>query len=147
METKKRRKKVKKGIILPPVERINNKKMRFGKRKNAKKTPPPYLRPQTRGECIDGPRPCPYVGCRYHLFLDVYRAGGLQLNFGTENVDILKKVDHTCALDVADARTCSSEMVSKHLNVSVQAIKFTTAIAQKKVKRYLEIRELYDDEA
>lgn len=25
-------------------------------------------RPRTRGECADGPRPCPWLSCRHHLF-------------------------------------------------------------------------------
>lgn len=28
-------------------------------------------RPRTRAECVDGPRPCPWVGCSQHLLLEV----------------------------------------------------------------------------
>lgn len=28
-------------------------------------------RPRTRGECKDGPRPCPWVSCRHHLLLEI----------------------------------------------------------------------------
>ena len=28
-------------------------------------------RPQTRSDCQGGPRPCPFVSCRHHLYLDV----------------------------------------------------------------------------
>lgn len=31
----------------------------------------PYERPRTRGECRDGFRPCPFVACKYHLYLDI----------------------------------------------------------------------------
>lgn len=30
-------------------------------------------RPRTRGDCFRLPRPCPFVGCRHHLYLDVRR--------------------------------------------------------------------------
>jgi len=30
-----------------------------------------YYKPRTRAECVDGPRPCPYVSCQHHLYLDV----------------------------------------------------------------------------
>lgn len=30
-------------------------------------------RPRTRGDCLTMPRPCPWVGCRHHLLLDVAR--------------------------------------------------------------------------
>lgn len=57
-------------------------------------------RPKTRGECVDGPRPCPWVGCRHHLYLEVNeRTGSITINFpeiGVENMG------ESCALDVAD---------------------------------------------
>jgi len=55
-------------------------------------TPPmlPMLptRPRTRAECVDGPRPCPHLGCRYHLaeFWGAERPADAD----------------TCALDVAE---------------------------------------------
>jgi len=34
-------------------------------------------RPRSRSECSDAPRPCPFVSCKHHLFLDVSaRTGG-----------------------------------------------------------------------
>ena len=44
--------------------------------------------PRTRAECLDGPRPCPHLGCRYHL---------AEL-WGAER----PANGDTCALDVAD---------------------------------------------
>src|SRR3954470_6894429 len=39
-------------------------------------------RPTTRAECVNGLRPCPYVSCQHHLFLDVSsRTGAIKLNF------------------------------------------------------------------
>lgn len=32
-------------------------------------------RPRTRGDCWNGPRPCPFVGCKYNLWLDVHVRG------------------------------------------------------------------------
>src|SRR5262249_3741583 len=41
-----------------------------------------YYKPRARAECVDGPRPCPYVSCQHHLFLDVAaRTGAIKLNF------------------------------------------------------------------
>ena len=47
--------------------------------------PTPGRRPRTRGECLGGPRPCPWIDCRHHLggerhetcCLDVIRSGGM----------------------------------------------------------------------
>jgi hypothetical protein len=58
------------------------------------------IRPQTRGDCANGPRPCGFVSCRYNLYLDVNpRTGSLKLNFPGVELDELAE---TCALDVAD---------------------------------------------
>lgn len=57
--------------------------------------------PRTRGECVDGPRPCPWVGCRHHLYLDVdEKTGAIRLHDpDVEPWDMVM----TCALDIADA--------------------------------------------
>lgn len=55
--------------------------------------------PRTRGECLDAPRPCPWVRCRHHLYLDVKDNGLIRYNFPGLEVDELKD---TCSLDVAD---------------------------------------------
>ena len=60
-----------------------------------------HPRPKTRGDCIDGPRPCPWVGCRHHLYLDVLPGSGeLKIRLGGEPEDLPE--DRSCALDVAD---------------------------------------------
>ena len=56
-------------------------------------------RPLTRGECVDGPRPCPWVGCRHNLFLDVNDDGGIRFRDPTVEPDV---VAESCSLDVAD---------------------------------------------
>lgn len=53
-------------------------------------------RPRTRADCENGPRPCPYVGCKYHLYLDVGRGGSLKLNYPHLEPEELQ---HSCALD------------------------------------------------
>jgi len=55
-------------------------------------------RPRTRSECPTF-RPCPFVSCRYHLYLDVTRRGRLRINFPERDLD---ELDVTCALDVAE---------------------------------------------
>lgn len=39
-------------------------------------------RPRTRGDCEGRPRPCPWVGCRHNLLIDVTPAGSIVLNAG-----------------------------------------------------------------
>lgn len=64
-------------------------------------------RPRTRGECTDGPRPCPWVGCRYHLLGlgDNGRLGPRSAVLSPDDDAIAERIDalpETCALDVAD---------------------------------------------
>jgi hypothetical protein len=39
-----------------------------------------FRRPRTVGDCRKGIRPCPWVGCRMNLLIDVLPDGGLLLN-------------------------------------------------------------------
>ena len=42
----------------------------------------PYDRPSTRADFGKGPRPCLYVACKYHLYLDVNpETGSIKINF------------------------------------------------------------------
>lgn len=59
-------------------------------------------RPRTRGDCADGPRPCPWVSCRFHLYLDVKPSGAIRYNRPDIAPDELERMPETCALDVAD---------------------------------------------
>lgn len=61
--------------------------------------PDDVQRPRTRGECVDGPRPCPWVSCRHHLYLDVSEIGTLRVNFPDRDVD---ELEESCSLDVAE---------------------------------------------
>lgn len=66
---------------------------------------PQYERPQTRADCVnDGfnaERPCPFVGCEYHLYLGVGPSGNITFAFPKLEPDELAE---TCCLDVADAQ-------------------------------------------
>lgn len=59
----------------------------------------PATRPRSRSQCAAGPRPCPWVSCRYHLFLDVRADGSLKLNFPEKEPDELTV---SCSLDLAE---------------------------------------------
>jgi len=77
-------------------------------------------RPRTRGECVDGPRPCPWVSCRYHLYLEVTRAGGLTLRFPDLQPD---ELEHSCALDLADSGPKKLIQISEVLNVTRERVR------------------------
>lgn len=57
------------------------------------------LRPRNRTECAGGERPCPWVSCRYHLYLEVTEAGSIRIAHpGLEPWELAE----TCALDLVD---------------------------------------------
>jgi hypothetical protein len=72
-------------------------------------------RPVTRGDCAGGERPCPWVSCRNHLYLEVTPAGSMKLNFP----DIEPwEMPETCALDVADRGPRSLALVGRLTNLT-----------------------------
>jgi len=74
-------------------------------------------RPRTRGECVDGLRPCPYV-CRFSLLYEVTERGGLKILHPDPDYD-----GPSCALDVADAGARTLEEVAVLLNVSRERVR------------------------
>jgi hypothetical protein len=78
-------------------------------------------RPRTRAECAHEQRPCPWVSCKHHLYLDVNpRTGTIKLNFP----DLEPwELEHTCALDVADAGGHTLEEVGDITNLTRERIR------------------------
>lgn len=83
-----------------------------------------YERPKTRGDCLHGAhaeRPCPFVSCKHHLFLDVNeRSGSVKLNFPDLEV---WEIPETCTLDVADRGGITLEEVGALLNLTRERIR------------------------
>jgi hypothetical protein len=95
-------------------------------------------RPETRDDCRLGKRPCPYVSCKYHLYLDVNpRTGSIKLNFPDLEV---WELPETCALDVADRGGMTLEEIGELLNLTRERIR------QVESKGIDKIRDEYDDE-
>ncbi|MDP9148950.1 MAG: hypothetical protein M3O36_03270 [Myxococcota bacterium] len=78
-------------------------------------------RPVLRADCVEGERPCPYVSCKHHLFLDVSaRTGAIKLNF--PDLDVWD-MSETCALDVADRGGTTLEEVGAIMNLTRERIR------------------------
>jgi hypothetical protein len=60
----------------------------------------PSAHPRTRGECAEGQRPCPLVGCRYHLYLDVDPSNG-SIKLNRPDLEVWD-LERSCALDEAE---------------------------------------------
>ena|SRR5882757_525715 len=109
-------------------------------------------RPQTRADCAQQPRPCPWISCRYHLLLDVSENGQLRYRdaLGRSRFDVgagthlghlgggrrptieeeaarvaemIPLMPETCALDVADHRDpATMEEIATLLGISRQRV-------------------------
>jgi hypothetical protein len=78
-------------------------------------------KPKTRAECLNGERPCPFVSCKHHLYLDVSaRTGAIKLNFPDLEV---WEMNETCALDVADRGGTTLEEVGAIMNLTRERIR------------------------
>jgi hypothetical protein len=101
-----------------------------------------YYKPRTRAECLDGPRPCPYVSCQHHLFLDVSaRTGAIKLNFPDLEV---WEMNETCALDVADRGGTTLEDVGAIMNLTRERIRQVEVKALAKLEALRDMNALRD---
>ena len=96
-------------------------------------------KPKKREECAQGARPCPFVSCKHHLYLDVSaRTGAIKLNFPDLEV---WEMTETCALDVSDRGGTTLEEVGAIMNLTRERIR------QVEVKGLAKLEALKDMEA
>ena len=101
-----------------------------------------YWRPRTRSECVDGPRPCPFVSCKHHLFIDVSpRTGAIKLNFPDLEV---WELTESCALDVADRGGTTLEDVGAIMNLTRERIRQVEVKALAKLEALQDMASLRD---
>lgn len=99
-------------------------------------------RPRTREQCAQGLRPCPYVSCKHHLFLDVSaRTGAIKLNFPDLEVETMTE---SCALDVADRGGTTLEEVGAIMNLTRERIRQLEVKALAKLTALSDMESLRD---
>jgi hypothetical protein len=80
-----------------------------------------YDRPTSRSICRSAERPCLYVSCRYHLYLDVNpNTGSIKINFPELEP---WELSETCALDVAERGGVTLEEVGDIMNLTRERIR------------------------
>ena len=100
------------------MKRLTREELRIG----ALMYPPVDIpRPTTRAECREEMRPCPWVACKHHLYLDINpETGSIKINFP----DLEPwELQHTCALDVAERGGITLEEVGEIMNLTRERIR------------------------
>ena len=78
-------------------------------------------RPTSRAECREEMRPCPWVACKHHLYLDINpETGSIKINFPDKEV---WQLSETCALDVAERGGITLEEVGEIMNLTRERIR------------------------
>ena len=99
----------------------------------ARSTALPTWRPRTRAECSQEQRPCPWVSCKHHLYLDINpETGSIKINFPELEPWELK---NTCALDVAEKGGITLEEVGEIMNLTRERIRQVEAPIRRRVTR------------
>jgi len=93
-------------------------------------------RPKTRGDCEFIPRPCPFVGCKYNLYLDVNPVTG-HVKINTDGAPSDMPSGLSCALDVADEGQHTQWEVARILGKKQAAVFYIEQCALKKMKNSL----------
>ena len=100
------------------MKRLTREELRVG----AAMYPPVDIpRPASRAECREEMRPCPWVACKHHLYLDINpETGSIKINFP----DLEPwELQHTCALDVAERGGITLEEVGEIMNLTRERIR------------------------
>lgn len=117
-KTRRRRKRTRPRSKTIALKRLTREELRQG----ALKYPPVDVpRPTSREQCRSEMRPCPWVACKHHLYLDINpETGSIKINFpDLEPWDL----QHTCALDVAEQGGITLEEVGEIMNLTRERIR------------------------
>jgi hypothetical protein len=108
---------------------LRSRVIQVGKRLPVYSYPEGVERPKTRGDCARVPRPCPFVSCRHHLYIDITNVGMPRLNF--PKLEPHEMVE-SCSLDVADRGETKVEDVAALLNITREWVRQVEKMAFEK---------------
>jgi hypothetical protein len=101
-----------------------------------------YWKPKSRSECKDMDRPCPFVSCKYHLYIDVHPVrGSIKLNF--PDIEIWEMTE-TCALDVAYRGGITLEEVGEIMNLTRERVRQVETAGLARLQDYRDVERLKD---
>lgn len=125
------------GRVMPTT--MMSKHLMREERVNAIEYPDGIERPRRRGDCVDGPRPCCFVSCRYHLALEITDVGSLKVVFPDRDPT---DIPETCSLDVADRGGCTLDDVGRVMNRTRERIRQLESQALERLRQVPEADDL-----
>ena len=101
--------------------------------------PPVELaRPRTRADCGAEARPCPWVACKHHLYLDINpETGSIKINFPDREP---WELEHTCALDIAETGGKTLDEIGEITNLTRERIRQVEVRGLLKLRTRRELR-------
>ena len=112
------------------LKRLTREQLRIGRMLYP---PVDEARPHSRTECSSDLRPCPWVACKHHLYLDVNpKTGSIKINFPDLEPWELRE---TCSLDVAGKGGITLEEVGEIMNLTRERIRQVEVRGLKKLKQ------------
>jgi hypothetical protein len=95
-------------------------------------------RPRTRADCGAEARPCPWVACKHHLYLDINpETGSIKINFPDREP---WELEHTCSLDIADAGGKTLDEIGEITNLTRERIRQVEVRGLLKLRTRRELR-------
>jgi len=99
-----------------------------------------YWKPTSRAECANMERPCPFVSCKYHLYIDVHPVrGSIKVNFPDQEV---WEMTESCALDVADRGGITLEEVGVIMNLTRERVRQLETLGLSKIQENEDVYKL-----
>lgn len=127
------------------VKRMTKRDLELGRALYPEDEHEDIARAKTRAECKDGFRPCPFVSCEHHLFLDVSaKTGAIKLNFPDIGPDEMERLPESCALDVAERGGVTLEETGRVMNLTRERVRQVEVKALAKLLAEIEVRDLRD---
>lgn len=82
--------------------------------------------PKIRAECINGPRPCPWIRCKWHAIWyikAVKSSRPFRALSDQQIVDIIAGMEYSCVLDVCDQGGATLDLVGEVLQTTRERIR------------------------
>lgn len=104
-------------------------------------------RPVTRGDCADGPRPCPWASCTHHAIHGLLIRDGGDAITDDAAAELIETMPASCTLDVADAGGDTLAVVGDLLGVTRERVRQLEAHALQRLPRRVDhLRGALDEE-